>query len=705
MLVTKWKTYSRKLITKLTAFILLIVCFIIGATSALNIYLNVENYESITVKSYMKSNTLSNELRYAANRLEHVLRVYKNEEYILKGGTVKNLDIKDNWQITNLYNNFLADKGLDDNDDSRSIFWTEKSEQIEEIKKIIIKTDLSNFEQIINDINEPKGLIYYITDGTNEISNTNNATRNYYQLQNAYILIDKKGVVLLPENGISSFSASLLDTFEDIEEGKKEISIYAAITEDGLLARAEKWNSDREILIKNSAVIVLCVALILTCFIYITAVTGRVTGDEEVHMSSMDSMYADFSLFLIIGIVSICINQFNKVLSIRFTNENLMRFAIISLGTIMAAAFLIFFYSIVRHIKNGTLIKHSFIYYVLSNSVKALMRIAAGGPLMVKSIAAVIVFIGISFYLSLELPILLIPLGAGAAYYIFIKVRRFQTIQDGLRIFKTGDYDNKIKLDGAGEFRQLAEDINSMTAGLKVAVQNEVKSERLKTELITNVSHDIKTPLTSIISYVDLLKREGLNSSNAPKYLDVLDRKSNRLKVLTEDLFEAAKANSGSIEPNFEKVNVNALISQILGELDEKINESDLTFKVTQDKEKIYAKADGRLLSRVMENLLSNIFKYALKESRVYIDITENEKQVIISFKNISAYELNIPVDELMERFKRGDESRSSEGSGLGLAIAKSLMEIQEGILNLDIDGDLFKAEIRLSKYEGIKDI
>ncbi|MPM21466.1 putative sensor-like histidine kinase YedV [bioreactor metagenome] len=168
---------------------------------------------------------------------------------------------------------------------------------------------------------------------------------------------------------------------------------------------------------------------------------------------------------------------------------------------------------------------------------------------------------------------------------------------------------------------------------------------------------------------------------------------------MTEDLFEAAKATSGSIEAHFERVNVNALVSQILGELDEKIIDSKLTFKVTSTDERLFAKADGRLLSRVMENLLSNIFKYALKESRVYIDLSQTEKEVFICFKNVSAFELNIPADELMLRFKRGDESRSSEGSGLGLAIAKSLMEIQNGILDISIDGDLFKAEIRLEKF------
>jgi len=317
---------------------------------------------------------------------------------------------------------------------------------------------------------------------------------------------------------------------------------------------------------------------------------------------------------------------------------------------------------------------------------------------MYKSMTAVTALSAASFY-SYKMPVIIIPIALLAAYYVYSKVRKFQTIQEGLKVAKTGDYDFKINIDGEGEFSRLADDINSITSGLKTAVQSEVKSEKLKTELITNVSHDIKTPLTSIISYVDLLKREGLNSPNASKYLDVLDRKSNRLKILTEDLFEAAKATSGSIEPAFAKVNVNALISQILGELDEKIHESKLTFKVASSGGRVFARADGRLLSRVMENLLSNIFKYALQESRVYIDISQTEKEVSVSFKNISAYELNIPVDELMERFKRGDESRSSEGNGLGLAIAKSLMEIQEGILELSIDGDLFKAEIRLARF------
>jgi len=697
-LVTKWKTYSRKPAIKISAFVLLVVCFLIGVSSALDIYLKVKYYESITVKNYLESNTISNELRYAANRLEYVLRVYKSGDYILSGGTVSNLDIEDSWQLKNLYSNFIAENGLEDNYDSRERFWAEKSREVEDVKKIIMKTDLNNYEQIMNELNKPGGLIYHATDGKNSVTNTNNPDKHYYKIQNVYILIDRQGVELNPENGYSSYSSSLLDAVEDIEGGRTKTAIYAAITDQGLLSRVERWNSDRSILIKGSTIIVFCGMLMFMCFVYLAVVAGRTMEDDEVHMAAVDKLYPDVSLLLITGIVALGMIRFYEVLDIRYTSEKLMIFAMLSLAAMLASAFLSLFYSIVRHIKNGTLIRHSMIYLILSSTLRAIIKVLSGGPLMYKSMAAVTALAAASFY-SYKMPVIIIPIALLAAYYVYSKVRKFQTIQEGLKVAKTGDYDFKINIDGEGEFSRLADDINSITSGLKTAVQSEVKSEKLKTELITNVSHDIKTPLTSIISYVDLLKREGLSSPNASKYLDVLDRKSNRLKILTEDLFEAAKATSGSIEPAFEKVNVNALISQILGELDEKIHESKLTFKVTSSVGRVFARADGRLLSRVMENLLSNIFKYALQESRVYIDISQTEKDVSVSFKNISAYELNIPVDELMERFKRGDESRSSEGNGLGLAIAKSLMEIQEGILELSIDGDLFKAEIRLARF------
>ncbi|MEL7648022.1 MAG: HAMP domain-containing sensor histidine kinase [Sedimentibacter sp.] len=699
MLVIKWKTYKRKRVTKIAAFVLLIVCLLIGVSSSLNIYLNVQNYESIAVKSYMKSNTLSNELRNAANKLDHVLRVYKSEKYIRDGKTVKYIDIEDSWQLTNLYNNYLAEKGYEDNSESEERFWYEKAKEIEDIKESIQKTDLSNYQNIIGELNNPDGLIYYATDGYYECTNTGNEDRNYYFIRNAYVLVDGKGVKLEPDNGYSNYFASLIETYESIEGGRDNIVIYAALTDEGLALRVDKWLSDRNILIKNTWIILLCLLTAAACLIYLLAETGKFAGDEEVHMCGFDRISPDISLAAAAGVASAVYSQFYSILNIRYTNESLMRLAILASTVAAASVFMVLILSVTRHIKNGTVIKKSLLYMLLTRAAKIARKIAASGPLMFRSLAATTFLIAASVY-SAGNPVLITVLLLAAGIVVYKKVRTFQIIQEGLQTAKQGNYDFKINIEGSGEFKHLSDDINTITSGLNIAVQNEVKSERLKTELITNVSHDIKTPLTSIISYVDLLKREGLLSPNAPKYLDVLDRKSSRLKTLTEDLFEAAKATSGSIEVHFAKVNVNALISQILGELDEKINESGLIFKVTSSRDRIYAKADGRLLSRVMENLLSNIFKYALKDSRVYIDISETEKKVFVCFKNVSAFELNIPADELLLRFKRGDESRSSEGSGLGLAIAKSLMEIQNGILDISVDGDLFKAEVRLEKYQ-----
>ncbi|HQO95770.1 MAG TPA: HAMP domain-containing sensor histidine kinase, partial [Sedimentibacter sp.] len=438
--------------------------------------------------------------------------------------------------------------------------------------------------------------------------------------------------------------------------------------------------------------------LVIANFSYLISSAGKVAGSDEIHLTSFDNLYTDINLLLITGIAAVCRLEFYKVLNIKTISENLMRLVMLISTAAVSALILILVLSLVRHIKKRTIFRHSVIYIILSKLVDVLIQMAASGPLMYKTMGAAILVIFASVYAA-DKPLLIAGILFISTYIIYNKVTHFHKIQEGLQVAKSGDYDFKIRLEGKGEFRQLSEDINDLTSGLKTAVENEVRSERLKTELITNVSHDIKTPLTSIISYVDLLKREGLNSENAQKYLEVLERKSNRLKNLTEDLFEAAKATSGSIEPKFERVHINSLIEQLLGEMDEKISESNLIFKVSATNEKIYAMADGRLLSRVMENLLSNIFKYTLKGSRVYIEISEDEDNVTISFKNISSTELNIPVNELMERFKRGDESRSSEGSGLGLAIAKSLMEVQEGSLELSIDGDLFKAEIRLNKF------
>lgn len=350
-------------------------------------------------------------------------------------------------------------------------------------------------------------------------------------------------------------------------------------------------------------------------------------------------------------------------------------------------------------------------------------------------------------------------------------VRQFTEIRGGVREVKSGNLTYRIPVEtdrrgNVGELGRLAADINEISQASNLAVQNELKNQRMKTELISNVSHDLKTPLTSMVSYIDLMKQEGLDSPHAPEYLEILDEKTQRLKVLTENLFEAAKASSGAIPVHMETIDLGSLVSQSLGEMSARLAAQELdiivenhcaqgtptanaAWKSAASRPVGQAEADaadgmdgaaagiasagprvmadGQLLWRVIENLLGNVSKYALPGSRVYLDISSVNRKagsaagtaasagcstsagtapagtaangfVLLEVKNISRDRLNISADELMERFKRGDESRNTEGSGLGLAIARDLTKLMDGVFEITVDGDLFKASVLLKQ-------
>lgn len=270
-----------------------------------------------------------------------------------------------------------------------------------------------------------------------------------------------------------------------------------------------------------------------------------------------------------------------------------------------------------------------------------------------------------------------------------------QKISKALRSMSDGDTSYKIDLAGfSGKELELASNINNIGSGLETALTEQVKSERLKADLITNVSHDIKTPLTSIISYVDLIKRERIQDEKIQRYLEILDQKSQRLKTLTEDLVEASKVSSGNVKLEIACIDFVELIQQSNGEFEEKFALRHLELITNLSDQSILIEADGRRLWRVLENLYNNAFKYAMEHSRVYVDIEVQNGWVYFTIKNISEHPLNIHADELTERFVRGDVARTTEGSGLGLSIAKSLTQLQNGKFELYIDGDLFKAQV-----------
>ena len=283
------------------------------------------------------------------------------------------------------------------------------------------------------------------------------------------------------------------------------------------------------------------------------------------------------------------------------------------------------------------------------------------------------------------------------------KIRKYMDIRKGVAEVKSGNLNHRIALerdDRTGELKndldKLADDINQITLASNTAVQNELKIQRMKTDLISNVSHDLKTPLTSMISYLDILQKEGLDSPHAQEYLDIVQEKTEKLKALTEDLFDAAKASSGNIPCEITTIDIVSMLNQELAEMNDVLAEHKLDVIKTVKTENTKVRADGKLLSRVIENLLGNIGKYALDDSRVYADITECGDMIQLDLKNISRDQLNISPEELMERFTRGDASRNTEGSGLGLSIAKDLTVLMGGTFDISIDGDMFKATIKL---------
>jgi signal transduction histidine kinase len=283
------------------------------------------------------------------------------------------------------------------------------------------------------------------------------------------------------------------------------------------------------------------------------------------------------------------------------------------------------------------------------------------------------------------------------ALVVFIRrVGYFNRIFRNITGLIQGNAEPDIPVKGHSIMAELAQNVNTLKHGVETSQAEQAKSERFETELITNVSHDLRTPLTSVITYTELLKTPELPDDERDTYIEIIDRKSKRLKVLIDDLFEASKMASGSIELVKEKVDMNQLLQQALAENDEMISESTLQFRVMKPDTPVYCIVDGQKLWRVFDNLIGNILKYSLDHTRVYISVKMIRDHVVMTFKNITKYELSENIDELFERFKRGDKSRHTDGSGLGLAIAKSIVDLHEGKLDIEVDGDLFKVTVSL---------
>lgn len=514
----------------------------------------------------------------------------------------------------------------------------------------------------------------------------------------------------------------LMEELDDFDL-QSTIIIASRIREETLSEYKALWEKQEGILMDAVAKGVVCLVAALIFFIYLLCVCGK-NPDGEYETMWLDRIFPELHFVGMLGFpygaVVFCCLLFDGLRSDLLTTP-IAYWVIGTVAALIALVFITSTLSIVRNIKSRKLVESSLVLRVLRSCFrqfrKAAKFIFKEAKALLKSIVALlskktgVILIGMLFVYTAMIGffgvgtashplwlVLGILLFGFASFVVAYRAMDMDEIKKGVSEVRSGNLSYKIPELKSEDLKLLAEDVNDIAKGLDESVSAKVKAERMKTELITNVSHDLKTPITSIINYTELLSKEEL-PEQARDYVAIIEKKSERLKHLTQDLFDISKVQSGNDNVVWEKLDVALLIQQAMGELDNEITGSGLVFCVEAPKD-LYVFADGRKMSRVLSNLIQNILKYTLKGTRVFITATEKNGSVVLELKNVSAYPLDFDPDEITGRFVRGDESRSTEGNGLGLAIAKSYTEICNGSFEVIVDGDLFKTILKFKKYE-----
>ena len=521
--------------------------------------------------------------------------------------------------------------------------------------------------------------------------------------------------------------------------GRESSIIFAAAVDTSYPIQDQfyegKMNYDQNIPLLRYSIISLIAGtiLFLVSAVWLALAAGKIPEDEELHLAAFDRWKTEIGAAAVIllwtavtwiviggGYVAGSWNELNNAVSYyaeQFGGVTQFYSALftsaLGLSDVTALfmygvfTFLCFFWgytSLVRRIKAKSLWKGSLLYAVISFG----RRVIEAGSVTVRAGVLFFAFLFLQWIAILAhsgtTALLALAADIAAAWLVLSSAMAKCRIKKGIEEIASGNLEHRIELKGLrGADRELAEKVNDIGSGLNRAVDEAMRNERLKTDLITNVAHDIKTPHTSIINYVDILKRSNIADEKIQGYLDILEAKAQRLKTLTEDVVEASKVSSGNITLECMDVDLRELVQQTEGELAEKFAARRLTVVLNMPEEPAVIHVDGRRMWRVLENVFGNAAKYAMPGTRVYADLTLSEDQVMFSLKNVSEQQLNFSADELTERFIRGDLSRSTEGSGLGLSIAKSLTTMQGGALELYLDGDLFRVNIRFPRRPGHK--
>lgn len=498
------------------------------------------------------------------------------------------------------------------------------------------------------------------------------------------------------------------------ELGNGPIVIYAAIQDELVPGDAfydimrdfvSSEQQMQEIIYPGAAAVLIGIL----CFIYLASVAGRKQKEGPIEPALIDWFYTDIhTLIAALIILASVVTADGIINSIGSTKYQIMCIFIISSLDLMVL--LCYSLSMIRHIKRKTLFRHT-LTYNLWKVVRRLFSDFLGQIFRQRAFKPVIILLILGYgWLNTIFAItaarngvsplaflFIVGINIGMIYYTSKALKSLMTIMKWVNEMSKGNLEVDLEADRMSRsLVPFANDIGCLQTGLKEAVKEAVKGERLKTELITNVSHDLKTPLTSIINYVDLLKKEKIDNETVNEYVDILDEKSARLKKLIDDLLEASKAASGNMNINFGDIDLCQLCEQSAAEFTDKAEKAGLDIRMKLSDKPTVVRGDGALMWRIMDNLLSNAVKYSQKNSRVYVSIEEMDGYGTITVKNISEAPLDISADQLMERFVRGDKSRTTEGSGLGLSIAESLAEAQHGRLELNVDGDLFKVIVKI---------
>ncbi|NFM18361.1 HAMP domain-containing histidine kinase [Clostridium sporogenes] len=720
------------MVTKSKNKFIYIICFIVGiymiSLSVLTGYDLIKNRKCLVKDPYFSSKEFDEELQSYCNNLYNFHITYKNFDNKVAESRVTKEQITTlksfyednilNSQITikDEYNSFLSEAEQSGDKNRLTKLTQQRDEKLKEVKKENTKTiaelkkeialwSYNDYKNIKKAIESKREIKYYIINrGTKEVYTNLKPKTNI----DSYIKNNSIYSIIFPSQSgkIKNFSKTK-DLFNSFNwEG------YIIITKDlnpndYILKNYNYYNSIKDRLIKE--VLIVISSLIIGIFILILF-KKRICLNSPI-LDKINKIYnnipLDLKLFIfilytaIMGSYLINTSFFYKPLGIN-------HFIVITLISIYIFYFIFNIkYAIeLKKDKNKLLIlcKGSLIYKLITifknSNLNKNLKLKIIFIMVLSILLAAFTLLGLllGFYNNILIAsIITILYIALLIRYLFKKADYLNEILKATKEITCGNLDYIIKEHKGDILGKISHNINNMKEGYKRSLEEQVKSERLKTELITNVSHDLKTPLTSIINYIDLLKKEDLSKDEVNAYISVLDRKSERLKFLIEDLFEASKMSSGSIELNIERIDVTALLKQALGEFQQKIKKSSLQLKFKCNN-KAYANLDGKKTWRVFENLINNIIKYSEPNTRVYIDLIQTDTKIIITMKNISHYEMNFTSDEIFERFKRGDKSRNTEGSGLGLAIAKSIVELQGGNLNINIDGDLFKVIIEFNK-------